>query len=191
MTASAEHTKLSLLLKDCAKGFYQQMYFLGKDVINPRGNQLQNYSFKKSPSKGLKGTSCYTHKNHSRTIELYGSCAALYTSSEPVVFLRKRCRFYHWVPDQKLVAGQWTQADIKPVASSVMLASLTPLLEWWVTYEMWIENCLGKRYREQCFTEWSKVQGKAVWLPPTEARDWVMQFLQEKGKHVRPKDFAK
>ena len=62
--------KLGLLLKDCANGFYQQMYFLGKDVIHPRGNQLQAYGFVKSPSKGLKGTSCYTYEADLRTIEL-------------------------------------------------------------------------------------------------------------------------
>lgn len=190
MSVAVEHTKLSLLLKDCAKGFYQQMYFLGKDVIHPQGNQLQTYGFIKSASQGLKGTSCYTHQRGSTEIELYGSCAALYTDTVSMVFLRKRCRFYRWLPEQKLVAGQWSQSDIELADSSTMLQSITPLLQWWVEYEKWIEERMGKNYREQCFTQWGKVQGKAAWLAPAVATDWVMQFLQEKGKHVRPKDFA-
>tara|TARA_B110000908_G_C10231567_1_gene440887 strand:+ start:993 stop:1622 length:630 start_codon:yes stop_codon:yes gene_type:complete len=183
-------TKFNLLLKDCANGFYQQMYFLGKDVIHLKGNQLQAYGFVKSPSRGLKGTSCYNHESSSRTIKLYGSCAGLYTDLASVVFLRKRCRFYRWVPKQRLVAGKWSQADIQLVGPDAMYISLVPLLRWWVAYEGWVEERLGKMYRELCFAEWSKVNGKAIWLPPIAANEWVKQFLELRGMHVRPKQFV-
>jgi len=102
---SSDHKKLKLLLKDCANGFYQQMYFLGKDVIHSNGNQLIEYGFVKSPSKGLKGTSCYTYESTEGTLELYGSCAGYYSTESRTVFLRKRCRFYQWLPNHRLVAG--------------------------------------------------------------------------------------
>ena len=39
MMSAIDSKRLRLLLKDAAQGFYQQMYFLGKDVIHPAGNQ--------------------------------------------------------------------------------------------------------------------------------------------------------
>jgi len=183
--------KLRLLLKDCANGFYQQMYFLGKDVIHPKGNHLTTYGFKKSPSTGLKGTSCYTGEFNGGVIELYGSCAAYYSDSSNMVFLRKRCRFYQWLSDHKLVAGQWTPDDLKIKTPDSTLSSLIPLLQWWTAYEEWIIENLGIEYRDQCFTEWSKIKGQTPWLRPTEAKEWVQQFIEERASHVRPKHFLK
>ena len=107
-----DNQHLRFLLADCAKGFYQQMYFLGRDVSHPDGNQLQAYGFSRTPSMGLKGTSCYTYESANSIIELYGSCAGVYADDLRVVFLRKRCRFYQWLPDhqvdsRKVVAGRY------------------------------------------------------------------------------------
>lgn len=184
-----DEQKLRLLLKDCANGFYQQMYFLGKDVIHPGGNQLQHYGFKKSPSRGLKGTSCYTCKFNEGVIELYGSCAGFYSSTSKAVFLRKRCRFYHWRPNHRLVAGDWSQDDLQIQSPEVMLALITPFLQWWIAYEKWIESRWGRLYREQCFTEWSKIKGKTTWLSASLAGQWVQQLIELKDTHVRPKHF--
>lgn len=185
----SESRTLRLLLKDCANGFYQQMYFLGKDVLHSKGNQLQEYGFRKSPSKGLKGTSCYTYESESGVIELYGSCAAFYSNASNVVFLRKRCRFYQWLPDEKLIAGCWRQEDLTLASPEVMLAELTPLLSWWVNYEKWVLQRLGEHYREQCFSDWKKVKGKKGWLTPLKAMAWVQLLIDEKEGHLRPKHF--
>ncbi|MGJ8656251.1 MAG: hypothetical protein ACSHX6_07360 [Akkermansiaceae bacterium] len=181
--------RLRLLLKDCANGFYQQMYFWGKDVIHPSGNQLQAHGFKKSPSTGLPGTSCYTLQTSQGTIELYGSCAGFYTDSSNFVFLRQRCRFYQWLPNHRLVAGQWSQSDIQASDPSTMLTSLTPFLEWWIAYEKWIEQRHGTKYRQDCYTQWQKVKSKAPWLPPQPATRWIQEFLQQTDTHTRPKNF--
>ena len=186
---ATDHQKLRLLLKDCANGFYQQMYFLGKDVINARGNQLQAYGFKKSRSTGLKGTSCYTYKSDKEIIELYGSCAGYYSEDTNVVFLRKRCRFYTWLPEHKLVAGIWSQDQLRVESSEAMLDAISPLLKWWVHYEKWIVEQFGAHYREECFAEWNKVKSKVAWLPPSLAIEWVQEFLEKKDSHVRPKSF--
>ena len=185
----SDEKKLSMLLKDCASGFYQHMYFLGKDVIHPAGNQLEAYGFVKSPSQGLKGTSCYTHESDLRTIELYGSCAGLYTASSKMVFLRKRCRFYRWLPEHRLVAGEWSRKDIQLDDADALFFELVPLFRWWIAYEAWIEERFGKSYRERCFAQWSKIKGHTAWLSPNVATEWVSQFLEQKGEHVRPKHF--
>jgi len=186
---AVDKKKLRLLLKDCANGFYQQMYFFGKDVLHPRGNQLKARGFKKSPSQGLKGTSCYTLEDSDQTIVLYGSCAGLYSKDSRVVFLRKRERFYRWLPEEHLIAGCWTQEDIETADPEEMLQELTPLLRWWVDYEEWIEENLGSQYREFCHGEWKKLKSKASWLPPQQAVAWVREFIELGDQHVRPKQY--
>ncbi|MFC5049568.1 hypothetical protein ACFPK9_02910 [Rubritalea spongiae] len=185
-----ERKKLRLLLKDCTDGFYQQMFFLGKDVIHPAGNQLLEYGFTKSPSKGLKGTSCYSLETENHTIELYGSCAAIYTKSSKTVFIRKKNRFYKWLPAEKLIAGQWTDDDLETLAPADLLDAMTPLLKWWLEYEAWIVERLGQPYREQCYQDWKKVKSRPAWLPPSLATQWVEALLEKKAQHTRPKLFA-
>lgn len=184
--------KLNFLLKDCANGFYQQMYFLGKDVIHPDGNQLLEYGFKKSPSRGLKGTSCYERNSNDSTIELYGSCAGVYSETSQLVFLRKKCRFYHWLPDYRLVAGQWSQEHIDAGKPEEIFTELEPLLRWWVEYEGWIENRFGAAYREQCYRGWTKIKTrtKATWLPPGAGLEWAMSFLERRDQMIRSKQFV-
>ena len=185
-----EARKMRLLLKDCAAGFYQQMYFLGKDVSHPSGNKLIEYGFKKSPSLGLTGTSCYTFKSGSEVVELYGSCAALYANETKIVFLRERCRFYQWIPEHHLVAGNWSQEDLKIESFQCVFNALTPLLQWWMEYEKWVEQKLGSAYRKQCYKDWKKLKSKPAWLAPDVAVDWVIKFLKLQEKHVRPKHFV-
>ena len=47
------------LFRDLSEGIQQLMYFWGLDVIHPEGNFLLTNGFDRSPSKGMKGTSCY------------------------------------------------------------------------------------------------------------------------------------
>jgi hypothetical protein len=184
-----DHNRLKILLKDCASGFYQQMYFWGKDVSHPKGNQLEAYGFTKSPSRGLTGTSCYTYESQTELIELYGSCAGYYSSPSNIVFLRQRNRFYEWLPEQKLVAGCWSQKDLHSRDADDMFSSLAPFLEWWLSYEQWILDLHGKDYREQCLTDWNKVNSKLTWLDPESAVKWIKGFLEKKDLHIRPKHF--
>ncbi len=183
----ANSKKLRLLLKDAAKGFYQQMYFLGKDVIHPAGNQLESFGFVKSVSRGLKGTSCYTLERESGTIELYGSCAGVYAGANKAVFLRTRCSFYRWIPEGRAVAGLWQPRDIINQDPYTMLQLIRPLLTWWLEYEAWINQCHGKTYREYCYKEWTKVKNAKAWLEPGLATLWIKRFTELEDQHVRPK----
>lgn len=178
--------RLRILLKDCADGFYQQMYFLGKDVIHPAGNQLIKYGFEKSASKGLKGTSCYSLDSNDQLIDLYGSCAGVYSGDSQLVYLRERCRFYHWLSDSPLVAGQWSQGDVSVGDAQDIFTSLAPLLKWWLEYESWIKENLGTEHRDTCYRQWSKIKTKVNWLPPESATEWVKGFLEQKDQMTRP-----
>ena len=179
---------LRLLLKDCANGFYQFMYFLGKDVTNAQGNQLEEYGFVKSPSQGLKGTSCYTYESEECMIELYGSCASFSFGGEKVVFLRKRNRFYHWESDERCIAGLWSDEDIRLGPPQELFQAMLPVLSWWVDYEAWISSRFGHEYRERCHREWGKV-GKP-WLEPQAAVQWVEDFMTQGAEQVRPRRYA-
>ncbi|MBK1831079.1 hypothetical protein JIN77_10105 [Verrucomicrobiaceae bacterium R5-34] len=186
----SDSRRLACLLKDCANGFYQQMYFLGKDVVHPTGNQLSAYGFEKSPSRGLKGTSCYAYDAGDHRIELYGSCAGVYSASSQLVYLRKKGRFYHWLPEHRLVAGCWSQEDLDAGKPESLMTALRPLLQWWLDYERWIEKRHGQAYRERCYHEWSKIKSQSPWLPPAAAMAWVAEFLEKRGQTTRPKQFV-
>ncbi|WP_143183685.1 hypothetical protein [Rubritalea squalenifaciens] len=178
------------MLKDCAKGFYQQMFFLGKDVIYPGGNYLQKFGFEKSPSKGLKGTSCYTADWGGGIVELYGACAGYYGDGSKVVFLRERCRFYHWLPPERLVAGMWTTDDVQASSANVMFDAVWPLLNWWLEYEEWIEQQLGADHRKRCYAAWKKLKSAKPWLEPEKVTGWLQHFLDESSRAVRPKHYC-
>ena len=75
-------------------------------------------------------------------------------------------------------------------SADAMYELITPLLQWWMAYERWIETKFGIAYREQCYASWKRVKGKSPWLPPVSAVDWVMQFMEKKGELVRPKYFV-
>lgn len=182
--------RLNLLLKDCAKGFYQQMFFLGKDVIHPEGNYLQKFGFEKSPSKGLKGTSCYTAGWGGGIVELYGACAGYYGTDSRVVFLRERCRFYHWLPPERLVAGVWTADDVQASSANVMFDAVRPLLNWWLEYEVWIEQQLGVDHRKRCYAAWKKLKSAKPWLEPEKVAGWLQYFLDESSQAIRPKQYC-
>jgi len=187
--APLDQKALKLLLKDCAEGFYQQMYFLGKDVTVKEGNQLLEYGFSKSSSKGLKGTSCYTLTETERIVELYGSCASCYTDTGNVAFLRTRRRFYHWLPEHRCVAGKWKPEEVALRTPESLFQVLSPLLQWWVEYETWIQHRFGTEYREQCYKEWRSIKTQKPCLPPEDAVQWVSSFLNDESNHIRPKNF--
>ena len=188
---TSNSSTLRVLLNDCAKGFYQEMYFLGKDVLHPQGNQLKDFGFSRAPSQGLKGTSCYTLETPQGVIELYGSCAAFYGAHDHIVFIRKKERFYHWLPQERLIAGQWEQTDLKSPPPHQMAKSLIPMLEWWAEYEQWIGQRFDPSYRQACWRDWKKVKSKPPWLSPCQVRPWIRQFIDKQQDAKRPQQFLK
>ena len=85
---SAQTTIAPFFLRDLAEGIQQQMYFWGQDVRRPEGNFLVEQGFARSPTTGLKGTSCYRRDWQGGHIELYGSCAGWYGKSNGFTFIR-------------------------------------------------------------------------------------------------------
>ena len=86
-------------LRDLSEGIQQLMYFWGLDVIHPEGNFLIEQGFDRSPSKGIKGTSCYRCSWQNGYIELYGSCAGWYGCGNGFAFIRPKRRCFIWLSD--------------------------------------------------------------------------------------------
>lgn len=178
---------MRLLLSDCAAGLYQQMYFLGKDIIHGDGNHLVRFGLERTPCRGTGGTSCYGLEGADSTIEFHGSCACCYTESSAVAFIRTRSRFYEWLPEERCTPGLWAEKDIGNGNPKTLFTGVAPLLRWWLDYERWIDAELGPAYREGCFREWRRVNKKKSWLPPQDAVRWIDRFLAKGCKHARPK----
>ncbi len=64
----------SAILRDFSAALVQQMFYWGMDAAHSGGNIFQKRGFCKSPSSGLKGTSCYSLPWEGGEIFLTGSC---------------------------------------------------------------------------------------------------------------------
>ncbi len=136
------------VLRDLANGIQQQMYFWGQDVLRPEGNFLVQQGFERSPSKGLKGTSCYRRQWRGGHIELYGSCAGWYGQENGFTFIRPKKQCAIWLSGHATpIPGSWQTHLIqqKTTKQELYVASL-PFLDWLITYERAVLEAFGNAY---------------------------------------------
>ncbi len=188
----AEPTIAPYFLRDLAEGIQQQMYFWGQDVLRPEGNFLVSQGFKRSPSTGLKGTSCYRREWQEGHIELYGSCAGWYGASGGFTFIRpwKRCAIWlsgHTTP----IPGSWQKELLELSASRTELyhASL-PFLDWLISYEEAVLDRFGKAYRQNVYWQYSKNPKNKAWVDPATALRWFQCYRGHPEQLVRPKKLS-
>ena len=185
----SESTITPYFLRDLAEGIQQQMYFWGQDVIRPEGNFLIDQGFKRSPSTGLKGTSCYRREWQQGHVELYGSCAGWYGENGGFSFIRpwKRCAV--WRSGQTTpIPGSWQKEFIDRSATKDDLyqASL-PFLDWLISYEYAVLARFGRAHRQQAYWKYDKVPKAKVWLEPSSALRWFQCYREHPEQLVRPK----
>jgi hypothetical protein len=175
--------------RDLAEGLQQQMFFWGQDVLHPAGNLLVAQGFSRSPSTGLKGTSCYRCEWRKGHVELYGSVAGWYGQGGGFAFIRPKRRCVVWsAADETPVPGAWQEHGINRRASRAELYEASqPFLDWLLTYEETIFEKFGPRYRERHFRKYAQVPKTRVWLPPSEAKHWFRTFRNFPEKLVRPR----
>lgn len=175
--------------RDLADGIQQQMYFWGQDVLSPVGNFLVKEGFERSPSKGIKGTSCYRLPWQNGHIELYGACAGWYGNGEGFTFIRPRKRCVIWLSDQITpVPGAWRNELIaKAVAKHELYEASLPFLDWLISYEKAVTARLGHSYRLLNYRDYKKVPKNKAWIAPTVALRWFECFRETPEKLVRPK----
>lgn len=179
-------------LRDLAEGLQQQMFFWGQDVLHPAGNQLVQNGFIRTPSKGLKGTSCYRREWQDGHLELYGSCAGWYGPKSGFAFIRPRKRVVIWEStDTTPIPGKWQPEFIKTGASKEELhAASRPFLDWIIDYEQTLLNQFGIEYREENYRRFEKVPKATAWIPPKAALSWIISFRDTPDQLVRPKVFS-
>ncbi|MDP0491843.1 MAG: hypothetical protein Q7Q71_12410 [Verrucomicrobiota bacterium JB023] len=183
----------SHFLRDLADGIQQQMYFWGQDVIRPEGNFLLEQGFQKSPSTGLKGTSCYRREWRQGHVELYGSCAGWYGKQGGFTFIRpwKRCSV--WLSGSETpIPGAWQKhlVDRKATRADLYQASL-PFLEWLLSYEYAVLARFGRAYRKNTYWKYRKIPKTKAWLDPDLGLRWFQCYLTSPKQLVRPKNLAR
>lgn len=175
--------------RDLAEGIQQQMYFLGQDVIRPEGNFLVKEGFERSPSRGLKGTSCYRLAWQDGHIELYGACAGWYGRGKGFAFIRPRQRCVVWRSDEVTpIPGAWRNEliDKRATKNELYQASL-PFLDWLISYEKTVIKHFGSAYRTLNYRDYKKVPKAKAWVEPAIALRWFQCFRESPEKLVRPR----
>jgi len=162
-------------------------------VTRPEGNFLVEQGFERSPSQGIKGTSCYRLEWKGGHIELYGACAGWYGSDRGFTFIRPRRRCAIWLSgDVTPVPGQWQPEFIDKEAKKAELYSASlPFIDWLISYEHAVLARFGRGYREENFRRYKKVPKARVWVEPQVALRWFQCFLETPEDLVRPKRLGK
>lgn len=180
------------VLRDLANGLQQQMFFWGQDVVRPEGNLLVEQGFSRSPSRGLKGTSCYRREWQGGHVELYGSCAGWYGEERGFAFIRPRKQCVVWKSAEDTpVPGSWRLDLIDRSASreQVYQASL-PFLDWLISYEVEVLSRFGADYRMENYRRYKKVPKARLWIEPAGALEWFRGFRDAPEHLVRPKKYS-
>ncbi len=190
--STSHPTIASYFLRDLAEGIQQQMFFWGQDVIRPEGNFLLKQGFERSPSTGLKGTSCYRRKWQQGHVELYGSCAGWYGKNGGFTFIRPWKRCFVWSSEQATpIPGAWQRELIDRSATKADLyqASL-PFLDWLISHEYAVLNHLSRTHRQSNYWKYNKVPKAKAWLEPTEALRWFQCYREHPERLIRPRNIS-
>jgi len=179
-------------LCDLAEGIQQQMYFWGQDVLRPEGNFLVEQGFERSPSTGLKGTSCYRRQWQKGHVELYGSCAGWYGEHGGFTYIRpwKRCVIWRSGQDTP-IPGFWQRELIDESATKNELyhASL-PFLDWLISYEYSILARFGRAYRQKTYWEYREFSNAEAWVEPSTALRWFQCYRENPEQLVNSKNLS-
>ena len=175
-------------LNDAARGLSQQMVWWGNDVNHPEGNALVRYGLERTPSLGLKGTSCYSAAWHSGVIDLHGAVVSWRPQGGGVgcIFSRDLHRIDLWQADCAPVPGH-DRGEAGEAA--IRWSAAQSLLGWVVAYEKWVLETLGSAWRVGCWRTLKRLPMGKPWLPPDLALNWWQ--LAVLGNPPRPKTLLK
>ncbi|WP_411827628.1 hypothetical protein [Luteolibacter sp. AS25] len=181
------------LLRDLAAAFTQQMFFWGMDASVSSGNLFQKSGFQKSPSLGLKGTSCYSLPWQGGSIFLHGSCVGWLpgAGSPGLMFIRNTGKCFLWQGLEPPIPGKWPKELISSVDLFEDILVLTPFLEWWLEHEAWVSAEMGSAYRTNCYRSYKSLSKSKPWLTPENSVAWLHLLLENPGKVSRAKNFSR
>jgi hypothetical protein len=164
---------LSVLFRDLAAGFNQQMFFWGRDAIHSAGNIFICSGFQKRASDGLQGTSCYSLPWQGGSIELHGSHVGWFGKSGGFLFVRPLRRCVRWLGETPPIPGNWPRERYQSAADDALYKLAVPFLDWWLEHERNVAEFAGVRYRQECYRQFKKLPNTRAWLAPYEAQSWI------------------
>lgn len=183
-------TPVSLLMRDLAAGFHQQMFFWGRDAIHSAGNIFIRSGFQKRPSEGLQGTSCYSLPWQDGSIELHGSHAGWFGENGGFIFIRPLRRCVRWLNPTLPVPGTWPREHYQSTADGALCELAVPFLDWWLEHEHNVASIAGDCYRQDCYRLFKKLPKTRAWLAPPESIRWITALRDEPSGLSRVKRFT-
>lgn len=173
MHTAASPKNLSLAFRDLAAGMRQQMYFWGRDAIHPDGNLFVHTGFKKRPSTGLQGTSCYSLDWQGGIIELHGSHAGWIGPHDGFLFIRPLARCVRWHAPTLPIPGSWQPHQYQTKQDTTLHTLAIPFLDWWLHHEAQVTRLAGPNFRTACHRQYKKLPKTRPWLAPTDVTRWI------------------
>lgn len=175
------------LIRDFSAALEQQMFFWGRDVIHRDGNLLLRHGFERLPSKDLNGCSRYRVEFRGNLVELHGACAGHYSrKEESYLFIRNRRRSFLYQAAEPPTPGRYAEGQIFTDPPHQLFEASCRFLEWWLTYESWLQSVTEIGYRDHCHQLFRKLPKSRLWLPPDQALLWLREYAR-KGPHALPR----
>lgn len=182
------------LLNDFTRALGQQMFYWGRDVMTD-GNLLVAAGFEKRRSEGLQGTSCYRLRWRNGFIELHGACAGWYpaqasTGAPGFLFVRTDKRCYAHALSEAVVPGKYEYESLRSGVLSEVMAGARFFARWLISYEAFVVQRRGWRYREDCRAMFAKLESGRMWLEPQRGVDWLRGFAAGDPRLKRAREWA-
>lgn len=180
-------------MRDLSAAFMQQMFFWGMDAAAPAGNLFVKHGFTKTPSTGLKGTSCYSLPWEKGQIFLHGACVGWIPrdGSTGFIFIRPKGKCFRWMDDKPPVPGKWPSEKLAAPSLSADLPAITSFLSWWLGHESRVSAEMGGAYRENCHRKYKSLPKSKPWLAPSDATAWLTSLMANPAATPRAKRFCR
>lgn len=177
----------SAIMRDLSAALMQQMFYWGMDAAHSGGNVFQKRGFSKSPSTGLKGTSCYTLPWQGGEIFLHGACVGWFPPGKKggFLFIRPTGRCHIWRGGELPVPGEWPMAPLAPVSATDHAPAFSAFLSWLLEHEEIVRHEMGETYRVACHRKYRTLPKSRPWLAPHDGEAWLRLFL-ENPAHTPP-----
>lgn len=183
----------SAILRDLSAALVQQMFYWGMDAAHPGGNVFQKRGFRKSPSLGLKGTSCYSLPWQGGEIFLHGACVGWFPEGKKggFLFIRRTGKCHIWMGTELPVPGEWPLASLAPVSVKEHATAITTFLSWLLEHEENVRREMGEAYRAACHRKYRSLPKSRQWLAPADGEAWLRMFLTNPAGTSAAKRFTR
>jgi hypothetical protein len=180
-------------MRDLSAALIQQMFYWGMDAAHSGGNVFQKRGFRKSPSTGLKGTSCYSLPWQGGEIFLHGACVGWFPPGNDggFLFIRPSGRCHIWKGRELPVPGKWPSDTLAPVNPVDHVSAFAPFLSWLLDHEETIRREMGEAYRAACHRKYRSLPKSRPWLAPADGEAWLRIFLSNPAAAPAAKRFSR